>query len=173
MGSIYRASAESRSFSFEAYEVGEEAARAGLIEALENHGRQHQLDPRWWEDCLDICVEPFEIGRAYRDLSPLPALESKHIGAEPARRALFRAHVDTEHFEFEAYGWTRGAARSALLAGLRAHGEQIDPPLPSNWWRGHYDIAVDAFKIGIGYRDREPMPKVDLERDQEASGPRP
>lgn len=165
MTKIFRAHTSSRKFAFEAYATEEKAATAVLVEALENHGRQYGLDDKWWEGHCDLEVDDFDVGRGYRDGTPLP--DAPANGPQPVRNAIVRATMYTEHFFFEAYG-SRSVAREALISSLRAHGVQCNPPLQRNWWRSHYDLNTHEFLLGVGYRDHSPMPAVQPER----TGPR-
>jgi hypothetical protein len=165
MPKIFRAHTSSRKFNFEAYATEESVAATVLVEALENHGRQYGLDEKWWEGHCDLEVEAFNLGRGYRDGTPLP--DGPTIGVQPIRNAIVRATMYTEHFFFEAYG-TRATAKEALIASLKAHSAQCNPPLQGNWWRGHYDLNTYEFLLGVGYRDRSPVPNIQPER---RSGP--
>jgi hypothetical protein len=165
MSIIFRAHTDSRFFSFEAYASQEAAATVALIEALESHGRQYGLDEKWWEGHLEPEVHGFEVGRGYRDGSPL--LDAPGIGPQAVQRAVVRAKVLTEHFSFDAYGRTRAMAKSALTDVLKAHGRQNG--LKDGWWRSHYDLDTEEFKLGVGYRDHSPVPT--FEHEDAPSGP--
>jgi hypothetical protein len=170
MGSIFKAFANSRKFSFEAFARTEEEALAALTEGLESHGRQYGLEPRWWEGHLDLEVADYEVGRAYRDRAALPV--QGRAADEISGEEVARASVTTEHFKFEAYGRTPAAAVRALNEGLRVHGARCEPPLRRDWWRAHYDVNLNEFRLGVGYRDRLPLPAA-VEPGSERSGPSP
>lgn len=154
MSIIYCAHTGSRHFAFEAYALHEADALEAMVSALENHGRQYELPARWWDGHCDLEVHSFEIGRGYRDGSKLDAAPG--IGEQALQDVVFRAAMLTEHFSFEAYGRTQASAKSALIDVLKAHGLQNG--LKASWWRMHYDLEIDEFKLGVGYRDRSPVP---------------
>lgn len=64
---------------------------------------------------------------------------------------IFRAHAITDKFQFEAYAADEDAALASLRNGLEVHGRAFD--LPDGWWENHYDIEVEGFEVGRGYRD--------------------
>lgn len=154
MSIIYRAHIDSRHFAFEAYALHEAAALESMVSALENHGRQYELSAQWWDGHCDLEIHGFEIGRGYRDGSELDAAPG--VGEQGLEDDVFRATMQTEHFSFEAYGRTLASAKSALIEVLKAHGLQNG--LKASWWRMHYDLEINEFKLGVGYRDRSPMP---------------
>ena len=71
---------------------------------------------------------------------------------------LFRAYFDTRHFDFEGYGSTEEEAVDVCYAGWLLHcksyrpGMEIDPDYVKKDEIGVYEI-----KIGMAYRDREPI----------------
>ena len=72
MDMIFFASLETRNFSFEAFDIDEERARYNLIEALEAHGKQYDLDVEWFVEWADsIEVHERRIGKGYRDGSEI------------------------------------------------------------------------------------------------------
>jgi len=69
---LWRASFESRSFSFEAYGESEDDARAAMGRTLRAHQRQYRLDRGWARDMLDpdagnVGIYPIAVGHGYRD----------------------------------------------------------------------------------------------------------
>ena len=65
---IYRASYESRNFSFEAYGKTESDARAALMIGLLRHMDQYNLEPDWYYKD-DIFVVEYQLNTPYRDHS--------------------------------------------------------------------------------------------------------
>lgn len=69
---------------------------------------------------------------------------------------LYRAYVDTRHFDFEGYGYTKEEACKACYDVWLDHCRQCpgelfaDPSLV-----GLEDISVYPIKVGSAYRDRE------------------
>jgi len=70
--------------------------------------------------------------------------------------ALFRAHFDTRHFDFEGYGSTTDEAIDVCYGGWLEHcnhycpGETIDPNYVTR-----EDISAYEVVVGKAYRDRE------------------
>jgi hypothetical protein len=71
MKTIYLATAESRNFSFQAVGATYNEAISSLHKGLKIHAKQYDLDPKWFEEWADICCEPLDIGKAYRDGSEI------------------------------------------------------------------------------------------------------
>ena len=70
MNSIYKATLETRNFSFEAVGYDERHAKQSLIDGLNNHRRQYNLAFDWYS--LDeICIQELKIGVTYRDGSEI------------------------------------------------------------------------------------------------------
>lgn len=69
-------------------------------------------------------------------------------------RPLYRARLETRHFEFEALGTTRAHARNTLRSGLRKHERQYGMRLGA-MTPFESDIDVTPLDIGVCYRDRE------------------
>lgn len=53
-------------FSFTAYGSTTSHARNALIRGLEEHAKQHKLEPVWWNE-EDFVFKHIELNRAYRD----------------------------------------------------------------------------------------------------------
>jgi hypothetical protein len=69
---IWSASYDSRHFSFDAFGATKDDAIRALVDGLDQHGRQYNLEPRWWEDRRVSAEDQFELreielGVAYRD----------------------------------------------------------------------------------------------------------
>lgn len=73
------------------------------------------------------------------------------------RMKLYRAHVDSRHFEFEGYGLTERDAVTACMQAWSAHCCQIT--LHGGTIDRSYikrdDISAYEIQVGKGYRDRE------------------
>lgn len=68
MTTLFRATLETRHFSFEAHDVTEQAAREALAKGLARHGVQYQCEPNWFAPLLvDVECREITLGRAYRD----------------------------------------------------------------------------------------------------------
>lgn len=63
---IYRATFESRHFTFEAYAESVLDAESALIEVLNKHGKQYSLASNWYEK-TEIEISGFYLGVGYRD----------------------------------------------------------------------------------------------------------
>jgi hypothetical protein len=64
---IFKASLETRNFSFEAFNVDAASAETSLIEGLEKHAKQYRLQWNWHLAMAgDINVTEVVIGAAYR-----------------------------------------------------------------------------------------------------------
>lgn len=68
---IYYASAHSRSFDFQAIGSTYNEAIGQLHKGLKAHAKQHNLDPKWFEEWADIRVEELESGITYKDREPM------------------------------------------------------------------------------------------------------
>lgn len=74
---------------------------------------------------------------------------------------FWRAHISTPHFEFEAYGAVRLAARRALWAGMVQHFREYDPGVdPEKRTREFFaeygeDINYLKLRLGARFRDRQ------------------
>ncbi len=66
MKSIWIATLDTRSFSFEAYGDSHDAARAALMRGLARHAEVYRLSPDWFEPG-NIEVRGAAFGAAYRD----------------------------------------------------------------------------------------------------------
>jgi hypothetical protein len=64
---LYRASFESRSFSFEAYGKTEDEAEKVMMKGLRKHTKNYGLPNNDWWERYDINVNKFELGKAYCD----------------------------------------------------------------------------------------------------------
>ena len=66
---IFKAFYDSRNFSFEAYGKTQAIAKATLLEGLQKHSKQYDLDADWYlydgED--DIYFQEIELNVTYRD----------------------------------------------------------------------------------------------------------
>lgn len=78
---------------------------------------------------------------------------------------IYRAHVETRHFSFEAFGYTEAQARAALGRGMIDHARQLGAD-------ADYlaDLVASAevrhFTPGVAYRDGEAvLPPVPLGQD--------
>ena len=65
--SIYYATAESRNFSFQAIGATYNEAIGTLHKGLKIHAKQHNLDPKWFEQWADLKVIELESDKCYRD----------------------------------------------------------------------------------------------------------
>lgn len=63
---IFKATLETRNFSFEAYGTDEVNAQTALEVGLRNHARQYKLKLDWYVG-FDIDVSERELGKCYRD----------------------------------------------------------------------------------------------------------
>lgn len=63
---IYKASMETTKFYFEAYGNTEKEANAILINTLQNHGNQYDLNERWFRH-YEVEIHKIIIGAGYRD----------------------------------------------------------------------------------------------------------
>jgi|SRR5262245_2016997 len=74
----------------------------------------------------------------------------------PPQVRLWRAALDTSHFDFEAYGTTPAAAKAALRRAWREHVAQTgaEPHLIEQDVR---DLTPYPVQAGWGFRDREPI----------------
>jgi hypothetical protein len=70
MNNIYIALLDTRNFTFKAIGTDERSARQSLIDGLEVHRIQYELNIDWY-DYAEISIECMEIGVAYRDYSKL------------------------------------------------------------------------------------------------------
>ena len=68
---IYLAQGESRNFSFSAIAETEAEAEHAIIETFKAHARQYDLPTNWWVENADYFIMEMEVGRRYRDQSPL------------------------------------------------------------------------------------------------------
>lgn len=67
---------------------------------------------------------------------------------------MWKATLETSHFDFEAYGRTESGARTVLLNGLRAHGRQYG--CAKAWYREYIaDVQTQEIVSGVCYRDRD------------------
>ncbi len=65
---IFKASLETRNFSFEAFGETEDAARLTLVEGFGIHAKQYQLGKDWWHQFSeDIVTMPLVMDACYRD----------------------------------------------------------------------------------------------------------
>lgn len=75
---------------------------------------------------------------------------------------MYRAHTESAHYSFEAYGDTEAEARATLAALIATHTAQTgaDP----DWARSAIADA-EAYLIGsgVGYRDRDQLTPASLE----------
>lgn len=67
---------------------------------------------------------------------------------------LHRARLETRNFEFEAFGYSKIQAETALVAGLAVHAKQHR--LPWDWFNLE-DVQFTEIGTGFAYRDREPL----------------
>lgn len=68
----------------------------------------------------------------------------------------YMASLDTQHFEFHAFGATEAEARKALGAGFRKHLRDCDIPakeVSSRWAEFEDSVNVLRFEAGRAYRD--------------------
>jgi len=68
---FYRASYESRSFSFEAYALTQDEARQQMVKGLKTHTKQLKLPDNEWFDEDSIGVSEVELNKSYRDHSEI------------------------------------------------------------------------------------------------------
>jgi hypothetical protein len=71
MKTIYLATAESRSFSFQAVGSTAKSAMEALRKGLLLHAKQYNIDPDWHVANADFGVEALTLGEVYRDGSHL------------------------------------------------------------------------------------------------------
>lgn len=65
---LYRASLETRSFTFETFAFDKAEAWGNLVQALRRHGIARKLPEGWMTDCIfDIQIRELTLGVAYRD----------------------------------------------------------------------------------------------------------
>ena len=66
---IFKAFYDSRNFSFEAYGKTQAIAKATLLEGLQKHGKQYDLDSDWYlyDGKDDIYFQEIELNVTYRD----------------------------------------------------------------------------------------------------------
>jgi len=66
--------------------------------------------------------------------------------------ALFKATLNADDFDFEAYGTTKISARAALFHGLAKHGKQFN--CPPDWFSEYLDsIEIREMRGGVAYRN--------------------
>ena len=68
---IYYASAESRSFTFQAIGSTYNEAIGTLHKGLRIHAKKYNLNPKWFEEWADIRVEEIKAGECLRDHEPI------------------------------------------------------------------------------------------------------
>jgi len=65
---IYCAWLDTSNFHFEAFGTTSAETRCTLIETLEAHARDYQLERDWWKRWEgDICSKAITLGKGYRD----------------------------------------------------------------------------------------------------------
>jgi hypothetical protein len=79
MKTIYLAIADSRNFSFKAIGNTQKTAHDLLIKGLRLHGKQYNLEPKWWEQCAEMYVQPLVVGEVYRDNSPMFETQAEEV----------------------------------------------------------------------------------------------
>jgi hypothetical protein len=81
----------------------------------------------------------------------------RKIGDAVLGKTIWRASLDTRHFEFEAFGDTEEGAICALQRGVDIHCEQNR--ISKRAFRKEYQPHIDVRPIVTGrpYRDREPL----------------
>ena len=62
------------------------------------------------------------------------------------------AEMETEHFTFDALGWTRDEAKKTLEDALRVHAKRCN--LDPEWFTDGYDITYRDVTPGCAYCDR-------------------
>jgi hypothetical protein len=68
---FYRASYESKKFSFEAYALTQDDAKKQMVKGLKTHTKQYKLlSNDWWLE-EDIGISEVELNKSYRDYSEL------------------------------------------------------------------------------------------------------
>jgi hypothetical protein len=68
--------------------------------------------------------------------------------------SVWRAWMDSRSFGFEAYGVTEEDAREAVRDALERHTAAFD--LSPDWYHPD-DISAIEYRLGVGYRNREPL----------------
>ena len=64
---FWRATLDTRNFSFEAFGEDHDSAWGALVQGLARHGRTYQLPPEWFGEYLsEIEVREIALGTAYR-----------------------------------------------------------------------------------------------------------
>jgi hypothetical protein len=68
---------------------------------------------------------------------------------------MYRARLQTGHFDFEAYGSTEADARAALDQGFAEHARQYRMSVET--FRSNFadDVEIQSIELGHAYRDRE------------------
>ena len=73
---LYKATYESRNFSFSCLDQTKEQALAGLHEGLDIHANQYGLAADWWRRFEnDLNVVEMLVGVCYRDYSPIQEVD--------------------------------------------------------------------------------------------------
>lgn len=67
---------------------------------------------------------------------------------------FYRARFESINFVFESFANTKEQAVATLKRGLKLHTKQYD--LEKDWYTSD-DINVDAFELGVPYRDYDTM----------------
>lgn len=67
---------------------------------------------------------------------------------------MIRAHLETRHFTFDAYGVDRERAEEALKTGWAVHIAQTDA---HPWEEFSDDVCFHEFKLDAAYRDYEEL----------------
>lgn len=75
------------------------------------------------------------------------------------RNTIWRAFVETRHFDFEAFAMTAEEAKASLVAGLRAHAAQYGETDGGDRMVDAFAGSIETHQITIGaaYRDRQPL----------------
>jgi hypothetical protein len=72
-------------------------------------------------------------------------------------KTLYRARLETEHFQFEAFAERENQALAALKRGFSTHARQYRIADP-DWWRLYEDdIVVECITLGVATRDHEEL----------------
>ena len=67
---------------------------------------------------------------------------------------MIRAYLQTDNFEFQAFGQTTSHAVNALKRGFVSHAAQYE--MPADWWKKYEnDISTQYFEMNRAYRDNE------------------
>jgi len=76
---FYRAWIDTSNFHFEAFGTTAAETRCTLIETLEAHAKDYQLERDWWKRWEgDVYTMPITLGKGYRDNQQL-TLESEEV----------------------------------------------------------------------------------------------